>query len=346
MSEVWGPEQFYDANYNGVLDQAEQFADMDGDGVYDDAERFTDLDGNGVWNPGWVDYVWVAEARQCPYTYMQEVTEYREEIISTPTVVMHEAQSYTDADGNEVYMPAWEEVIYTEETVQVPYTRLEEMTGYSEEIYYVPISLLRDREPFEDSNGNGTLDGAEPFVDSNGNGRWDGAEGFADADGDNEWDAWTLLQEAGYYVAGYDIVWNGQLNYVSGIYGQEPLADTNGNGVWDDAEPLTDDNGNGVWDDAELFVDANGNGLYDAGEPLTESVWNQIPVKGDGSLDVSSYMDGQQGGEIYNPELDSKFAVLEALTQARADVVAANAVVNGYIVKGGDSRENVLAPVN
>ena len=50
----------------------------------------------------------------------------------------------------------------------------------------------------------------------------------------------------------------------------EPLNDTNGNGVWDDAEPFTDLNENGYYDLGEPYTDLNENGQWDNAESYTD----------------------------------------------------------------------------
>ncbi len=50
----------------------------------------------------------------------------------------------------------------------------------------------------------------------------------------------------------------------------EPLNDTNGNGIWDDAEPYTDENENGHYDIGEPYSDLNGNGQWDGAESFTD----------------------------------------------------------------------------
>ncbi len=84
---------------------------------------------------------------------------------------------------------------------------------------------------------------------------------------------------------------------IAWAWGEEDFADTNTNGIWDDAEPFVDvASKNGVYDPPEPFADANGNGKYDVGELF-------LDINGNGVWDDGEPFTDLNGNGIYEPWL-------------------------------------------
>jgi capsular exopolysaccharide synthesis family protein len=114
---------------------------------------------------------------------------------------------------------------------------------------------FRFREPWDDSNRNGSWDEPEPYVDANGDGRYNPPEPFDDANGDgvrNRSEAFDDLDGDGLRD------------------GDEPFTDLNADGRWTPGEPFEDLDGNGRWSADEPFTDLDGDGRRRDGEPFDD----------------------------------------------------------------------------
>lgn len=118
---------------------------------------------------------------------------------------------------------------------------------------------FRFREPWTDTNGNGSWDEAEPFTDANGNGTYDPPEPFDDLNGDD-------VRNPGDPPGDEDAVWPAAA---------ESFVDTDGDGTWFAGEQYEDRDGDGRRSPGEPFDDVDGNGTHDPGEPL---VWAGVEL--------------------------------------------------------------------